>query len=188
MATKDGSLGYLAAGESHRRLVGVILGWLVELPIVGRWLAWFTRLPNQLRASSRLTRTHAWLLRISGGRVRRSWLFAAGQPVLSLTTTGRRTGKRRSTAVACFSADGELVIAGMNLGLDRDPAWALNLEASPHAVIDIDGETIPVRARRATGQEAASLWQRWTDLQPSAPAFRELADRQIPLFVLTRRT
>jgi F420H(2)-dependent quinone reductase len=186
MTVGDLSLGWLAEGHSRRRRVGVVLGWLVDLPVVGHWLAWLARLPNQLPGSSRLTRLHALLLRISGGRLRRSWLFAAGQPVLSLTTTGRRTGKKRSTAVACFASDGELVVAGMNLGLGHDPAWALNLEANPDATIDIDGTTVQVKARRATGREAASLWQRWTDLQPSAPAFHGLADREIPLFVLSR--
>jgi deazaflavin-dependent oxidoreductase (nitroreductase family) len=114
-------------------------------------------------------------------------MFAAGQPVLALTTTGRRTGLPRSTAVACFSHDDDLVLAGMNLGVTHHPAWALNLQANPAATIDISGQTIPVTARQATGDEAAKLWQRWLELQPSADAFRELAGRDIPLFVLTRR-
>ena len=179
-------MGDLLGQHSHRRSFGVFLGWLLDLPLVGRWFAWFGRVPNQLPGSSRITRAHAWLLRRSG-RLRHSWLFAAGQPVLSLTTTGRKTGARRSTAVACFRSGDELAVAGMNLGVGRDPAWSLNLEADPQAEVEIGGDTVPVTARRAEGQEAAQLWSRWVELQPSATAYRELAGREIPIFILERR-
>jgi deazaflavin-dependent oxidoreductase (nitroreductase family) len=180
-------LGELLGRRSRRRPFGVFLGRLLEAPLIGSWLARLGRLPNKLPASARVTRAHAWLLRRSGGRLRHSWLFAAGQPVLALTTTGRKTGAARSTAVACFAAGDDLVVAAMNLGLERNPAWALNLEANPNAEIDIGGETIAVTARRAQGNEAADLWRRWVELQPSATAYRELARREIPLFVLERR-
>jgi len=111
-------------------------------------------------------------------------LFAAGQPVLSLTTIGRGSGLPRTTAVACFRCENDLATAGMNLGSRRDPAWALNLRANPHAKITLAGETIDVVARFATGAEYARLWRRWVEVQPSAAAFRELAHREIPLFVL----
>lgn len=138
-------------------------------------------------ATTRVTRLHAWLLRASNGRLRRSWLFAAGQPVLSLTTTGRRSGLPRSTTVACFRYGDTLALAAMALGSSRDPAWALNLEADPSATIQVGGRTVEVTARRATGDEAERLWQRWLEVQPSARAFRELSGRDIPLFVLSRR-
>lgn len=173
-------------GDSRRRRAGALLGLLVGLPVVGPAVARAGRAPLRLPFAHRITRWHARLLRRSSGRLKRSWLFAAGQPVLSLTTVGRRTGHPRSTAVACFSDGDDLVIAGMNLGMPRDPAWALNLEANPAATIEIHGQCIPVIARRATGDLAERFWRRWSELQPSAPAYRELAARQIPLFVLRR--
>lgn len=75
----------------------------------------------------------------------------------------------------------------MNLGLARDPSWALNLEANPEATIDLGGETIAVTARRAKGDEARRLWQRRIEVQPSGERFRSLAGREIPLFVMSRR-
>ena len=60
-------------------------------------------------------------------------------------------------------------------------------EADPRARITVRGKTIDVMARRATGAERSRLWQRWLELQPSAEAFRELAGREIPIFVLARR-
>jgi deazaflavin-dependent oxidoreductase (nitroreductase family) len=182
------TLASLVARDSRRLAFGDALGRLVGLPLVGRYITHAMRLPNRVRfLSTRVTRLHAWLLGRARGRVRRSWLFAAGQPVLSLTTIGRRSGEPRTTAVACF-VDGEhLVLAGMNLGLERNPAWALNLEATPSATIEVAGETVGVMARRATGEEAVRLWRRWVELQPSAEAVRRIASREIPLFVLARR-
>jgi deazaflavin-dependent oxidoreductase (nitroreductase family) len=182
------SLAKVVETESRPRRFGALLAWLVGLPVVGDWLARATRAPILIRPlSTRLTRFHAWLLRRTGGRLRRSWLLAAGQPVLSLTTVGRRSGQLRSTAVACFTYGDDLAVAGMNLGVARHPAWALNLEANPEATVGVGGETIAVRARGARGEEAAKLWRRWVELQPSAEAFRDLAGREIPMFVLTRR-
>lgn len=181
-------LAKLIEADSRRRSVGALLGWLVELPVVGIWVARATRAPNRIRfASTRMTRLHAWLLRRAGGRLRRSWLFAGGQPIMSLTTTGRRSGRPRTTVVTCFTYGDDLASAGMNLGVSRDPSWVLNLEANSDATIELRGQVIPVTGRRARGAEAERLWQRWVEVQPSAEAFRDVAGRDIPLFVLTRR-
>src|SRR5207244_10080020 len=85
--------------------------------------------------ATRMTRLHAWILRHSKGRLRRSWLFALGRPVASLTTTGRRTGRARSTPVTWFSDGEDIVVTAMYLGMERDPDWSRNLEANPEAAI-----------------------------------------------------
>lgn len=186
--TAQPPLGELIAGDSRRRGAGVLLGRAMDLRVIGSALARLARAPSRARpAATGVGRIHARMLRRSDGRVRRSWLFAAGQPVLSLTTVGRRSGQPRTTAVACFRDGDDLALAGMNLGSERTPAWALNLEADPQATIVLGGETIPVTARRARGDEAERLWQRWLEVQPSARALREVSGREIPLFVLTRR-
>lgn len=187
-ATTASSLAQLVERDSRRRGFGRLLGWLVDVPGLGRVIARATRAPITLRIfSTRITRLHARMLKLSGGRMRRSWIFAAGQPVLALTTTGRRSGQARTTAVACFVHNDDLVLAGMNLGVERPPAWALNLQATPQATIELAGHSIPVAARYARGEEAEALWQRWVELQPSAVTFREIAGREIPMFVLSRR-
>lgn len=181
-------LARLIEADSRPRFAGVVLGWLVDLPLIGSWVARTVRAPNRIPlVRSRATPAHAWLLRRTRGRLRRSWLFAAGQPVLSLTAVGRRSGRPRSTVVTCFTYGDDLAVAGMNLGVPRNPSWALNLEANPEATIELTGEAIPVTARRARGEEAAMLWRRWVEVQPSATGFRDLAGRDIPLFVLSRR-
>jgi deazaflavin-dependent oxidoreductase (nitroreductase family) len=185
MASTD--LGTLALVDlvddlSRRGRFGAGIGRLMDR---WPWAARLARGPMRFRnLATRVTRLHALLLRLSGGRLRRSWLFAAGQPVLSLTTVGRRSGLPRTTAVACFRFEGQLATAAMNLGGERDPAWALNLEADPRATVGLAGHSVEVVARRVTGAEGERAWERWLELQPSAQAFRALAGREIPLFVL----
>lgn len=145
----------------------------------------FARLLSRPRAiTTRVTRLHAVLLRLSRGRLRRSWLFALGLPVMALTTEGRRSGKRRTTTVAYFHDGDAIVTTAANLGNERDPAWALNLKANPEAEVLIAGERRPMRARLASGEERVRLWARWEELQPPARAVAAISGREIPVFVL----
>jgi deazaflavin-dependent oxidoreductase (nitroreductase family) len=119
--------------------------------------------------------------------VRRSRLLAGGQPVLALTTTGRRSGIARSTTVAYIRHGDAYAVAALNLGSDRDPAWCLNLRADPRAWIYVDGERNAVEARQAEGREAEQLWRALIDRLPMTAKFRELARRPVPMLVLEQR-
>lgn len=121
------------------------------------------------------------MLRRTGGR--RS-LLAGGQPVLVLTTTGRRSGARRSTVVAYLRIEEGYAVGGLNLGSDRDPAWALNLDADPRAEIEVAGERVAVCARRAGGDEAQALWQAFVAQFGQIAATLEIVRREPPLYVL----
>ena len=99
------------------------------------------------RLQPKVGRLQAVVLRLSRGRIRRSRLFAGGQPVLVLTTTGRRSGARRSTTLAYLRHGPAYAVGALNLGSDRHPAWCLNLRADPHAWIYVGGEGRAVKAR-----------------------------------------
>lgn len=79
-----------------------------------------------------------------------------------------------------------LTVAVTRFHRGRAPAWSLNLDANPRAQIELGGQAIDVTARRTVGPEHESLWRRWLDVQPSAAAFRDLAGREIPIYVLSR--
>src|SRR3954467_3169088 len=83
------------------------------------------------------------------GKVNRS-------PVLLLTTTGRKSGQKR-TAPVLFGRDGDrVVVIGSNAGNVRAPAWALNLLANPQAGIQIRGEGRPGGAPGPRGGAAGA--------------------------------
>jgi F420H(2)-dependent quinone reductase len=136
------------------------------------------------RVQPQVGRVHAALLRHSGGRVRRSRLLAGGQPVLALTTTGRRTGNPRSTAVAYVRHGNAYAVGALNLGSDRDPAWCLNLRAHPRAHVTVNGRRQTVLARQANGEEAELLWRTFIERLPAIANSHRLARRDVPMLVL----
>ena len=129
-------------------------------------------------------RLHAAALRCAGGRLRRSFVFAGGQPVLALTTYGRRSGRLRSTALAYLRHGHAYAVGALNLGSDRDPEWARNLRAQPSAWVDVEGRHIAVRAREAVGAEAEQLWAAFIRQLPQVANTRRVADRHVPVFLL----
>jgi hypothetical protein len=51
----------------------------------------------------------------------------------------------------------------------------------------IGPQAIPVRGRRASGEEFARLWPRLVDAYPDYALYREKAARDIPVVVLSPR-
>jgi deazaflavin-dependent oxidoreductase (nitroreductase family) len=139
------------------------------------------RLLTRTRLQPHIGRLHARVLVWTGGR--RS-VLAGGQPVLALTTTGRRSGARRSTVVAYVAVGDGYAVGALNLGSDRDPAWALNLEADPRAEVAVAGERVAVCSRRAAGAEADTLWQAFVGQFGQIAATLDIVRREPPIYVL----
>ena len=73
-----------------------------------------------------------------------------------------------------------------NAGDRKPPAWWLNLEANPHARIQIRREHHDVVAREATPEEAERLWPILTASYRWFEGYREKAGREIPIVILER--
>ena len=124
------------------------------------------------------------IYRLTGGRVFGS---LDGNPILLLTTTGRKSGQQR-TAPVIYLPDGDrMVVIGTNAGNLRTPAWALNLEANPDAEVETRRKRRPVRARVAAGDERAELWRRFSERYSGFDDYAANVTRDIRLFVLEPR-
>jgi deazaflavin-dependent oxidoreductase (nitroreductase family) len=128
--------------------------------------------------------SHVRAYRASDGEVGYLW---NGVPSLLLTTTGRKSGEPRTSALI-FGRDGDdhLVIASYG-GAPQHPAWYLNLQTDPQAEIQVKAEHIPVVGRTASAGEKPRLWQIMTDRWPNYDVYRTRTDREIPLVVLSPR-
>ena len=129
-----------------------------------------------------LSRTHLAVHRVTGGRVLGS---VAGMPVLLLTTTGRRSGKARTTPLTFLRDGTELVVIASNGGADRPPDWSLNLQQTPHAVVEIGTDKLAVTARAASEQERERLWVVVTAADAGYARYQERTTRRIPVVLLT---
>ena len=73
--------------------------------------------------------------------------------MLRLRTVGRRTGEERSAILGYLEDGPDLVTLAMNGWDEGHPAWWLNLEAHPDAVVRLAGQPArPVHAYAAAGE------------------------------------
>ena len=110
----------------------------------------------------------------------------AGLEVLDVTTTGRRSGQRRTSHLIATPYDGALALLGTNFGQAATPAWALNLEADPRATLTYRGVTREVVARAATPAEADEVFALAARFYPGYAHYRQRVGerRRIRVFVL----
>ena len=131
---------------------------------------------------------HRAMVSMSGGRVGTKF---RGQPLILLTTTGRKTGKPRTWPLVGLPIDEQVpsrgwVVAGSNGGHDAHPAWYLNLQAHPEATVREGARESKVRARDATPDERAQHWARFVYVLDTYAEYQEATDRQIPVVLLER--
>jgi deazaflavin-dependent oxidoreductase (nitroreductase family) len=128
---------------------------------------------------------HRTLYRLSGGKIggRRG-----NVPILLLTTTGRKTGKRRTVPLQYLAEGDALVVIASNGGRPNHPGWFFNLEAQPRAEAQVGRDHWVVNARRATAEERERLWPKVVELWRGYDEYQRRIEREIPLVILQRST
>jgi deazaflavin-dependent oxidoreductase (nitroreductase family) len=142
--------------------------------------------PERLNARDAIfkvgTGIHRAIFNASKGRI---FGTAFGMPVAKLVTTGRRSGKKRSTMLAVPITEGDhLVLVASFGGDDRNPAWYLNLKTNPKVRVTTAGSTRSMIARIATEEERAKLWPRITSVFEGYARYQERTERPIPVVIL----
>ena len=108
-----------------------------------------------------------------------------GAEILLLTTTGRKSGQPRTSALI-FGRDGDdLLLVASQGGAPTHPNWYHNLSANPDVEVQVQGDVFRATARTANDDEKARLWSIMTDVWPNYDAYQERTDRSIPVVVLT---
>lgn len=112
----------------------------------------------------------------------------AGMPMVALTTTGRKSGQRRTVMLSSPLVEGDtVVLVASRGGDDRHPDWFHNLAADPAVQIEMEGRTRPMTARVADGAEREDLWTRLSTAHDNYAGYQRKTDRQIPVVVLEPR-
>jgi proline iminopeptidase len=113
-------------------------------------------------------------------------IWREGSTILLLTTTGRNSGNQTTTPLI-YGMDGDNpVIVASKGGAREHPGWYKNLVKNPAAEVQILGETFPVRARDAEGEERERLWKQMNGIWKHYDEYQTKTDRQIPVVVLER--
>jgi deazaflavin-dependent oxidoreductase (nitroreductase family) len=128
------------------------------------------------------TGIHRAVFHASKGRI---FGKAFGMPLIELVTTGRRSGKERSTMLAVPITNGDRLVLVASFGGDeRHPAWYLNLQANPEVRATTAGSTRTMIARIATEEERADLWPRITSVFEGYARYQKRTERPIPVVIL----
>lgn len=131
---------------------------------------------------------HRAIVRAFGGR-RGLWRPRSGKwGALRLTATGRRSGEPRTVILGYYEDGDNLVSMAMNGWGAPEPAWWLNLQAHPEAVVDLAGGIKrEVVGRAAVGDERDRLWQRWRELDKNLDGFASRRPKETAVVILEPR-
>jgi len=124
---------------------------------------------------------HRLLYLASGGRIgARIW----GLDIVLLTTTGRRSGRARTVPLCSLRDGASFVVIASYGGLDRSPAWWLNLQREPRATVRVGRIEHHVVAREAPPPERGRLWAEVTARAPGYLEYQRRTARRIPVVLL----
>jgi deazaflavin-dependent oxidoreductase (nitroreductase family) len=109
-----------------------------------------------------------------------------GAPLLLLTTTGAKTGERRTQPVMHFDLDEGRFIVASAAGADRHPAWFHNLMANPAVTVEVGAETYEAHAAQVGEDARAALWPKVVERMPAFAEYEQKTARVIPMVELSR--
>jgi F420H(2)-dependent quinone reductase len=124
----------------------------------------------------------------SGGREANT-LRDTGLPVIVVTMRGNKSGKVRKIALMRVEHNGEYALVASKGGAPKHPVWYYNLATNPDEVTIQDGaEPFEAHVREISGDERAAWWERAVAAYPPYAEYQQRTDRQIPVFVASRKS
>lgn len=122
-----------------------------------------------------------WLYQRTQGRIGGQ---VQGLPVLLLTTTGRKSGKQRTTPLGYFEHADDYVITASYAGDDVHPAWYHNLRSNPHVTLQIRDKKLTAIAETASPTLRLELWDELVKRAPGYGDYQRRTTREIPIVLL----
>jgi deazaflavin-dependent oxidoreductase (nitroreductase family) len=122
--------------------------------------------------------------RENGGKVGGMW---EGKPLLLLTTTGAKSGQRRTNPLMYLREGDRLMIFASKAGAPTSPDWYHNLLAHPQVTFEVGEEKFEATAKVITGEERDRIYAKQAQLFPQFADYQSKTNRKIPVVVLERR-
>lgn len=110
-----------------------------------------------------------------------------GTQILLLTTTGRKSGHLRRSALI-YGRDGDdYVIVASRGGHQHHPLWYLNLEATPDVTVQVKGDVFHCVASTVdVDNDYQRIWNEMLKQWPAYADYQQKTERKIPLVRLRR--
>ncbi len=122
--------------------------------------------------------------RANGGKVGGMW---EGRHLLLLTTTGAKSGQRRTNPTVYLHDGDRLLVFASKAGAPTNPDWYHNLLAHPQVTVEVGSETYEATATVLSGEERDRLYARQAQASPQFADYQAKTTRKIPVIALERR-
>lgn len=125
------------------------------------------------------------LLGLSRGSVTMTGILG-GVPVLTVTTTGARSGLRRTTPLPGVPIGDDIAVIGTRFGQKGTPGWYYNLRTHPGAEVTFRQASVSAVAREADADEAEAIWARARTIYAGYEAYAlRIKGRKIRVMILS---
>jgi deazaflavin-dependent oxidoreductase (nitroreductase family) len=131
---------------------------------------------------------HRALYKLSGGRLGLRPPTDTKYGMFRLKTIGRKSGEERIAILGYIEDGPRLVTMAMNGWAEPEPAWWLNLQAQPNAVVELPDGPREVTGRAATGDERSRLWRMLAQASDGLDQYATYRSRETAIVVLEPRT
>ncbi|MBV8463906.1 MAG: nitroreductase family deazaflavin-dependent oxidoreductase [Acidimicrobiales bacterium] len=110
-----------------------------------------------------------------------------GAPMVLLTTTGAKSGRKRTTPVMGYvDGEGKLYVFASKAGAPDNPDWYHNLVANPEVEVEFGTDRFGARARPLTGAQRDQVYAEQGSRFPQFLEYQQKTDRVIPVVALER--
>lgn len=121
--------------------------------------------------------------RANGGKVTGRF---ADAPLLLLTTTGAKSGVKRTTPLAHSTDGDDIIIIASYAGNPKHPNWYLNIRANAEVTIELPNETFTTNAIIPEGEDRKRLFDQQAEKMPAFAEYQAKTTREIPVIVIPR--
>lgn len=127
---------------------------------------------------------HVRVYRETNGETGHIW---NGVTTLLFTTTGRKSGEKRTNAIIYTQVGDKYVIIASKGGSPTHPAWYLNILEDPNIEVQVKADVFQATARTAESPEREELWAEAVKAWPNFDVYQSRTDRKIPVVVIERK-
>lgn len=106
------------------------------------------------------------------------------RPIVLVTTTGAKSGKRRYVPLMRVEKDGRYAMVASKGGAPDHPSWYFNVKANPAVTVQDGEKVVSLTARELDGAEREQWWRLAVEAFPPYGEYQTKTARQIPVFVL----
>ncbi|MFD5093447.1 nitroreductase/quinone reductase family protein [Amycolatopsis thailandensis] len=109
-----------------------------------------------------------------------------GWRLILLTTTGAKSGERRTNPLGYLEIDGKTVVVASNMGAPRHPGWYHNIRHDHRVTIETGTESYEAIAAIPPAAERDTLFAKVVAEDPGFAEYQAKTTRELPVVILHR--